>query len=167
MWVKQGGRRDRLAVSAPSFFPLSTAVGLSLTVAGANEADRESSTRVCVWTFWLCAAAAGLKTSSSFYCSVRRPTKKARGRGADMHLYLSAWMDCGAAETERGKSRVANTSERKNAPSSKKNAPNGVFTKKMPDTQNWGIYPVFSCMFINKGKCPKSQKMPFFPKKGH
>ncbi len=35
----------------------------------------------------------------------------------------------------------------------------------MPDTQKWGIYPVFSCMFINKGKCPKSQKCHFFQKK--
>ncbi len=35
----------------------------------------------------------------------------------------------------------------------------------MPDAQKWGIFSKFYCIFINKGKCPMSHKMPIFPKK--
>ncbi len=66
--------------------------------------------------------------------------------------------------------RVANPSERKNAPSSVKKCPKWGFyyiraSEKMPDTQKWGIFSMFYCIFINKGKCPMSQKMPIFSKK--
>ncbi len=35
----------------------------------------------------------------------------------------------------------------------------------MPNAQKWGIFSMFYCIFINKEKCPMSQKMPNFPKK--
>ena len=66
--------------------------------------------------------------------------------------------------------RVANPSERKNASSLVKKCPKWGFyyirtSEKMPDAQKWGIFFMFYCIFINKGKCPMSQKMPIFPKK--
>ncbi len=68
------------------------------------------------------------------------------------------------------KCRVANPSEQKNAPYLVKKCPKWGFyyiraSEKMPDTQKWGIFSKFYCIFINKGKCPMVEKMPFFPKK--
>ncbi len=50
--------------------------------------------------------------------------------------------------------RVANPSERKNAPSFVKKCPKWGFyyigtSEKMPDTQKWGIFTMFYCIFIN------------------
>ncbi len=35
----------------------------------------------------------------------------------------------------------------------------------MPEPRKWGIFFEFYCIFINEGKCPIVEKMPFFPRK--
>ncbi len=67
--------------------------------------------------------------------------------------------------------RVANPSERKNAPSSVKKMPQMGFLLHKDFWKNarykkiWHLFVLY-CIFINKGKCPMVEKMLFFSEKG-